>query len=258
MTAFEMVRGRSVRFTRLDANGAPSIEDAIVSEGIARVTVGEVSESVSDELLRNEEGVGRVLFRNTDRTRHYTTDISLLGVDPRLIELLTGNPLVTNAWDDVVGNDMVTHLKPTHFAMEVWTKLARPVSGNNYGWTLFPRITGGRIGGLTISNAAANFTITGARTRRSSQWGLGPHAGGGWGSAPWNTTRWEEPRTPFVGSRVHWRTTLTNFLPQAQTTWGEQSDGAWDTGSWNAGYWDLAHALPDERVECAPEAQIIQ
>lgn len=225
---YAMTRGRVARFTLLDTKGAPveGEQSVVVTKGIAAVAINEVVESQGHELVRNDEDTPRVLLRGKNRTIGYTTDISLRGVDPDLLTMLTNQPTVQNVHGDTVGNDIQIKRPVSNFAMEVWTKLAEPVNGYTFGYTLFPRIRGGRLGGFSINNGALDLTIKGARTSRMSKWGSGPYAlrwnGGGWDINPWDTDLWDEAVTRCTpGSDI-------------ANPFGEWGFGEWDFGGGSA------------------------
>lgn len=213
---FELTRGRMLRATLLDDCGAPveGPESSVVTECVARVTVTEVSSTRSDEVLRTDAGATRVHIHGKTTPLRYSVDVALLGANPRLLALMANQPLVRNAQGDVVGNDITVATAPANFALEVWTNLARPVSGNKYGWTLLPRLRGGRVSNVRFANSAVNFGIIGATTLRSARWGTGPYSPG-WDEVGWDMVPWDTPPTAVIGSRTHWRTTTTDYLPTA-------------------------------------------
>lgn len=214
---YAMVRGSVARFTLLDSCGAPlpGPRSVVVTKGIAQVSIEERVDTTGDQLLRNDEDVPRVLIRGETNTVGYGASIGLRGVDPEVVSLLTGQPLVTNAQGDVVGNDVLTRQAPSNFAMEIWSKLDQPVGDYTHGYTLFPRLRGGRLGGFSVAgNAAVSFSVNGARALRMSRWGSNPHSGGGWDTVPWDVGAWDETTYPLVGTRLHWRNMLTDFVPE--------------------------------------------
>lgn len=214
---FELTRGRALRVTLLDDCGAPveGPQSSVVTECVARVMVTEVSSTRSDEVLRNDVGAARLHLRAKVTPLRYVVDVALLGANPRLLSLMANQPLVRNAHGDVVGNDITVAAAPANFALEVWTKLAKPVSGNQYGWTLLPRLRGGRISNVKFANGAVNFGITGSHTMRSALWGSGPYSQG-WDVVGWDMGPWDNPPTDYIGPRTHWRVTTTDHLPTAQ------------------------------------------
>jgi hypothetical protein len=145
----------------------------------------------------------------------YTADLALCGVDPDLISLLTGQPVVMNAADEVVGFDATTDidLDSFGFAVEVWSRIAGSAcdpSGNRpWGYTVFPFLKGGRLGGFSFENGAVQFTISGAQTRD----------GNGWGVGPFDVDRDElsapSPLTTPLGENTHYRNILVTLDPPA-------------------------------------------
>jgi hypothetical protein len=63
--------------------------------------------------------------------------------------------------------------------LEVWsqvpTAVCEPGAGVNYGYFLVPFVKGGVISDFTIGNDAINFTLSGARSKDGSNWGVGPY-----------------------------------------------------------------------------------
>lgn len=179
---YSQVRGRVIRVTRLDGcgNPDPGASAVVVSKRVSSVTVNEVTEdgtnirerNFGDELIVVDDAVTQIIG--------YTTDVALAGVDPDLISLFTGQPVVMNAAGDVVGFDATTDvdLDSFGFAIEIWSRLAGAacdVSGNRpWGYTVFPFQKGGRIGGFSFENGAVQFTISGAQSRDGNGWGVGP------------------------------------------------------------------------------------
>lgn len=222
---YAMVRGSVARFTLLDRRGAPveGETSVVTTKGIAQVQINEATTDQSLDLMRDEEDRPRVLLRGKTETTGYTADISLAGVDPDLIWMLTGQPRVTNAAGDVVGNDATLKLPVRHFAMEVWSRLTSPVNGYLYGYTLFPRLGGGVLGGFAFSNGAVSFSINEARSRRVSKWGFGPYTlrwdGESWhpcGLVPIDESVMYNRMGKAVGSHTHWRTFLVDSAPVPQ------------------------------------------
>ena len=211
---FELTRGRVIRATLLDACGHPvdGPRSSVVTKCVAKVTLTEINTQRSDEVLRNDENKPRIHIRAKTTPLRYAVDINLLGVNPALLNLMTNQPLVRNAYGEVVGVDMKVAQAPSNFALEVWTKLAQPVSGNRYGWTLLPRLRGGRVSGTKFANAAVNFNVVGAHSVRSALWGTGPYAQG-WDTIGWDMGPWDEVPAQMVGARTHWRQALSDHMP---------------------------------------------
>jgi hypothetical protein len=112
----------------------------------------------------------------------YSLEITFGEVDPELFSLVTGQPVVTDAFGNVVGIDIDTRtVAGTSFALELWAGTAggdacAPGAGQgSWGYFLVPFLKGGIIGDFTVENGAVTFTLTGASTREGNSWGVGPY-----------------------------------------------------------------------------------
>jgi hypothetical protein len=179
---YAQVRGRVIRVTRLDScgNPDPGASAVVVSKRISSVTIDEVTDDGTNIRDRN---FGDELFVVDDAFTTvigYSAEIALCGVDPGLIGLLTGQPVVLNAAGNVVGFDATStvDLDSFGFSLEVWSRIAGatcdPSGNRRWGYTVFPFLKGGRLGGFAFENGAVQFTISGAQTRDGNGWGVGP------------------------------------------------------------------------------------
>lgn len=179
---FAQVRGSVIRATRLDScgNPDPGASAVVVSKRISTVTVDEVTDDGTNIRERNFGDEMCIIDDAFTTVIGYTADIALCGVDPGLISLLTGQPTVSNAAGDIVGFDANTgiDLDSFGFALEVWSRIAGgacdPSGHRPWGYTVFPFLKGGRLGGFSFENGAVQFTISGAQTREGNGWGVGP------------------------------------------------------------------------------------
>lgn len=209
------VRGSVIRVTRLDAcgNPDPGASAVVVSKRISSVTIDEVTDDGTDIRDRNFADEMCIVDNAFTTIIGYTADVALCGVDPGLVSLLTGQPVVTNALGEIVGFDATTEVDMDSFgfAIEVWSRIAGGAcdpSGNRpWGYTVFPFLKGGRIGGFTFENAAVQFTISGAMTRD----------GNGWGVGPFDVDRDElgapAPLNSPLGANTHYRSILVTLDP---------------------------------------------
>lgn len=217
---FAQVRGSVIRVTRLDSCGNPDPGESavVVSKRISTVTIDEVTEEGTSIRERNFGDEMCIVDDAFTDILGYTADIALCGVDPDLVSLLTGQPVVTNAEGDIVGFDAQTgiDLDGFGFALEVWSKIAGSscdVSGNRkWGYTVFPFLKGGRIGGFSFENGAVQFTISGAQTRD----------GNGWGAGPFDVDRDElgapAPLFTPLAANTHYRNILVTVDPPVAST----------------------------------------
>ena len=216
---YAQVRGSVIRVTRLDACGIPDpgASAVVVSKRISTVTIDEVTDEGTNIRERNFADELCVVDDAFTSVIGYTADIALCGVDPDLISLLTGQPTVLNAAGDVVGFDATStvDLDGFGFALEVWSRIAGsacdPSGFRPWGYTVFPFLKGGRIGGFSFENGPVSFTISGAQTRDGNGWGSGPFdvdRGAGPGFAP-------IPLFTPLGENTHYRNVVVTLDPPA-------------------------------------------
>lgn len=196
---YAMVRGSAIRVTGLGRQG--QLLDPIpysISKSVAKVTINEVSESASNEMLKTDEDEPRLHFVRNGQTIRYTVDVDFLRVDPGVLSLIAGVPVALSAGvlgfgeggfgegpfgggtltGHVVGFDADTRRPPASFALEVWSKLTGQVCADGtpqYGYTLFPFLKGGRLSGFQFHNGLVSFNLRAAQTRRVPRWGVGPY-----------------------------------------------------------------------------------
>lgn len=214
---FAQVRGSVIRVTRLDDCGSPDpgASAVVVSKRVSSVAIAEVTDdgtnvrerNFADELIVVDDAFTQVLG--------YTADVTLCGVDPALVNLMTGQAVVSDANDDIVGFDIATgiNLDGFGFALEVWSRIAGsacdPSGFRQWGYTVFPYLKGGRLGGFSFENGLVQFQITGAQTRD----------GNGWGVGPFDVTRDDadaaSPLNTALGVNTHFRNILVNLDPPA-------------------------------------------
>lgn len=179
---YAQVRGSALRVTKLTSVG--SATDPIqyaVSKSASRVVVNEVSEDNLNEMVRSDvtaRDERRLFLSKPGNTVRYTTDVDFIRVDPGVLTLVSGVPLVLNAHGDVVGFDSKTKLRAVSFGLEVWTRLAGAectLSGEReWGYTALPFLRGGYLSGFEFANGLVSFNLRGAQTRKVSRWGVGP------------------------------------------------------------------------------------
>lgn len=179
------VKGRRLRVTRLDSCGRPVYgEDSqAVTKGF--ITVGFTANTTeSDEInLTNAAGEVCVFEASVQQLTGYTLEIQFCGVDPDLLSIVTGQPVVVGYdGQTVIGFDIDTEIELTdvNFAFELWMgapsgNACAPGATGTYGYMLLPFLSGGILGDFTVENAALTFTITGSATKNGNGWGVGPY-----------------------------------------------------------------------------------
>jgi len=214
---YAQVRGSVIRATLLDScgNPDPGASAVVVSKRISTVTIDEVTDDGTNIRERNFGDELCIVDDAFTQIIGYTADIALCGVDPGLVSLLTGQPVVTNAAGDIVGFDATTEvdLDSFGFALEVWSRIAGsacdPSGFRPWGYTVFPFLKGGRIGGFSFENGAVQFTISGAQTRDGNGWGVGPF------DVDRDETNAPSPLNSALGENTHYRNILVTLDPPA-------------------------------------------
>lgn len=219
------VRGSAVRVTGLSHRGQPGdpVEFA-TSKSVAKVTIREVIDQGSTENLKNPEEQRRLRLHRPTQTIRHLVDINFLRVDPGVLSLVAGVPVMLSATGDVVGFDSTSRLTPVSFGLEVWSKLAglQCADGQQgWGYTLFPYLRGGRLSGFQFSNGLVSFNLIGAQTRRGSRWGVGPHDIEG----PF------ERLTDPVSRNVSYKMLITSGAPPAEVCGVQEKTDILDNGT---------------------------
>jgi hypothetical protein len=181
---FPLIRGRALRATRLDGcgNPLPGPRSVVVTKGFISVALTPNTEEGTPISVENANGEICVSDTPAPRLTGYGVALTLCGVDPALVNLLTGQPIVYNdaAVPEAVGFRVNTgiNLDDSGFALEVWTgtpsTACEPGQTSAFGYLLLPFLKGGVLGDLTVENGPVNFSITGAQTKDGSNWGVGP------------------------------------------------------------------------------------
>lgn len=181
---FSSIQGSVMRVTQLDACGAPALSGSpskvtnVTTAGFVSVDyANNVDEGTQIQVLNaagqqciNEPGCPSILWIDITAT--------FCEVDPDLINLFTGWPVVLDNLDNPVGFRTQTSIQcTTGVALEVWSNLpGGNCSGDTkqYLYWLAPYVVQGILGDVTVENDAASFVLTG-KAVAGSQWGTGPY-----------------------------------------------------------------------------------
>lgn len=179
---FSLVRGRAMRVTRLDGCGAKVLgpRSQVVTTGF--ISVAFSAQTQEGESIEVTNAAGDICIRDVPAPEFtgYDIEVSFCGVNPDLIALMTGQARVNDAAGLGAGFRMNSgvNLDDSGFAIELWSSVptAACVGGvPSYGYFLIPYLKGGIIGDFSIENAAINFTLSGAKSKDGSAWGVGPY-----------------------------------------------------------------------------------
>lgn len=178
-----LARGKMMRLTRLDDCGAPveGLLSTLVTKSYVSVTVTPNYLDAEEISQADADGDLCIDDRSDPALRWLDLSIIICTIDPDLINLITGDPLVL---DDAVAPNTVGFRIDTgltgsaNFALELWSGItgqACTVGGfTNYGYWLFPWVKDAQWGEWVIQNGALVLTFT-ARAVTDSPWGVGPY-----------------------------------------------------------------------------------
>jgi hypothetical protein len=173
-----------MRVTRLDGCGAKVLgpDSVVTSDGFVSVALTANTDAGTAISVTNAAGKVCILDEPCPTFTGYAVEVDFCGVDPALIQLLTGQPIVTDAAGNTgIGFRMNTAVDACDygFALEVWSSVPAAAceagAGSSYGYFLIPFLKGGIVGDFTITNDAVNFIMTGAQSKDGSAWGVGPY-----------------------------------------------------------------------------------
>lgn len=179
---FPILRGRRLRVTRLDGCGNPVLgpDSVVVTKGFISVALTANIDEGEEINITDASGDTCVLDTPCPKFQNYGVEVQFCGVNPALFNLMSGQPVVANGVD-TVGFRMNSEISAcdSGFALEMWTGVAsdacEPGAGQQFGYILLPFLRSGVLGDFTVENAAINFTLTGAQTKKGSGWGVGPY-----------------------------------------------------------------------------------
>lgn len=230
---FSLVRGRVMRVTRLDGCGARVLgpDSQVTSDGFISVALTANTDDGTTISVTNAAGKICILDEPCPLFTGYSVDVEFCGVDPALVQLMTGQPIVTDAAGNVgTGFRMNTDIDAclSGFALEVWSSVPAAACDLNvgaaYGYFLIPFLKGGIIGDFTIGNDAVNFTMTGANSKDGSAWGVGPY------DVTRDTTSVPGPLNTAIDPADHLHVELVTVAPPASSCGpaplGVPADGA--------------------------------
>jgi hypothetical protein len=179
---FPLIRGRALRATKLDAcgNPVPGSRNQVVTKGVISVALTAQNDEGTTIQVTNANGDTCIRDVPAPRFLNWTLEISLCGVDPDLVELLTGEPTRKDADGNSVGfsKKSDTDVSAVAFSLELWSVVPGEECTDgvkSYGYILIPFIQGGVIGDFTWQNDAINFTVSGAQSKDGNGWGVGPY-----------------------------------------------------------------------------------
>jgi len=209
-----------IRLTKLDACGTPVTGcSTVVTDGIISVAMTKEYEERQEFFVKNGDGTFCVRATNPPILKWINLVITLCGVDPEAVNIMSAEPLVLNDAVSPVATGWSTQensVQNVNFALETWTRITSVnggpacTGGVEYGYTIFPWVIEGTIGDMTYQNDTVNFVLN-ARTQAGGNWGLGPYFVD-YSDNPAGSTTPVRLLTP-IGSTQHDRRFLTRLAP---------------------------------------------
>lgn len=209
------VRGTRARVTKVDACCYPVAGacSQAVTKGFITVSYSPQITEGEDIEVKNADGAVCVLDKGCDELTRYDVEIEFCGVEPELLTMLTGNPLVVDYAGKGTGYRVGEVIQcEAGFALEVWTRIPNkpcsrttPPAGVQYGYFLVPCLSSASLMDFTIENGALSVKVK-ARSRSGSLWGRGPY----------NVVAADAALTPgrlltAIGTREHMHVDITDI-----------------------------------------------
>lgn len=174
------LQSATFRVTELDECGNPVYDSCsyAVTDGYSQIeiTANETEGQAFQQL--NANGRPLVNQKARDVLNWYDFTITMAVKDPELFYLMTGADIFLDYAGLSAGNEITeTNYATGRFALEVWLGTSEEECTGNvpfYVYILLPFTTNGKISeSITIANDFVTYTF-GGRTRKGSQWGVGP------------------------------------------------------------------------------------
>jgi hypothetical protein len=175
---FTPVLGKRIRVTILNDDGtvpsAGTADSALVTDGFVEVALSSEIESGDEIIQKNANGILCVNERQADAFKRFTVDITLCGVNPFLLTMISGCEVYFDSAGAVVGFKQPEGTITSKFALELWTGLSGDKIAS--GYMLLPYVNGGALDSIKINGKdTIDFAIKGAYTKGGNAWGTGPY-----------------------------------------------------------------------------------
>ncbi|MGV9742855.1 hypothetical protein [Nocardia farcinica] len=177
-TCWSSVRGRVARFSKANSCGAlvAGAKNSLVTDGFTTIEFAPEFEDGEEMNLKKADGRFAYLFKDDDQLKWFTVNMTFTGVNPDLLGMILGQPIVVDHEGNAVGI-RIGQVISTDWGLETWTDIpgVACTSLKPFGYFLAPWLHGGRLASFSIQNGAAEFKVENARTQAGSQWGVGPY-----------------------------------------------------------------------------------
>lgn len=178
---FSAVQGVSLRVTRLDSccNVVFGQCSTVVSESFVTFSATAEIEEPTEILVKTAAGRICINELGVATLKRYNVELEFCQANPDLFEIISGANPVLDFNGDVVGYSTDQNLGAgTKFALEIWSRVPADICENGgfeqFVYYLFPCLTNGRLGDVTIEDGAVTFNLTAAAIH-SDNWNTGPY-----------------------------------------------------------------------------------
>lgn len=192
-SCFNVVRGKRIRVTRLDSCGnypVPTTANSlVVSDGFISVQYTMDYQAGDEHIQKNADGNLCINDKSCDVFKRMAVKISLCGVDPDLLSLVTSNAVELDASGVDVGFRVQEGLACSTFGLELWSGLGGLDCGNTSskqsvteggaGLTSFTLTYNGPVGTFPETTAAIAAAATAAQVQAALQNAIDPIAPSG-------------------------------------------------------------------------------
>jgi len=178
---FRPLQGIALRSTLVDACGVPVIgaHSTVVSESFVRFNAAPEVEDPDEFTVKTANGRLCLSEIGCPTLKRMNLTIEVCRADPRQFEMMAGATLVLDADDNAVGYKVTEDFgNCPAYAVEIWSRIPVEECGvegtQQWVYFLFPYVTNGRLGEVTIENGPVSFTVNG-ETKSTAGWGVGPY-----------------------------------------------------------------------------------
>lgn len=176
------IQGTRLRIARLDACGVPvtGAGGLVVTNGFVQVAISQQYEDGTEYQQRNAAGDFCVNEVGPDQFKRVDLDIQMCAIDPDVVGLITGVPvIVTGAPATGTGFWVTEGTVTQRFSLEVWQNISGQAcvgSSPQYAYWAFPNLGAGKFNDFTIENDVLEWTLSAKSKGAAAGWGGGPTA----------------------------------------------------------------------------------
>lgn len=173
------IQGTRIRIVKLDACGIPvtGVASQIVTDGFVQVQVSQEYEDGTEYQLRNAQGAFCVNDTGPDQFKRASLDIQFCAIDPDVVNLITGVPVVVTGAPATGTGFWVQEGNVTQrFSLEVWQNISGQacVGGTQrFAYWAFPNLGSGRFNDFTIQDDVLEWTLSAKTAQAAAAWGGG-------------------------------------------------------------------------------------